>query len=351
MAEAQSLVRRRGRARAAAQGVVIAVLALIAACAPTVQTASRTPRDFAGPAFDVAHNQFKTFDGTRLGLSAWLPPQSVETWGVVIGLHGMNDYGRTFEEAGSWFAERGVATFAYDARGHGRSPNRGVWGGEHLMTEDLRTAVAVARRAYPNATITVVGESMGAATAIAAFGSEAPPGADRVVLVAPAVWGWSSLPDLYALTLRIGAHLIPHRSVTAPRSVAVKHQPSDNIEMLRRLGRDQNMIFETRIDAVYGLVNLMEAASEKSARVNTPALFMYGAHDTMIPRAAAIAAAQSMPPSTRTAYYPDGWHMMLRDLQAPVVFEDILAFMRDSAAPLPSAPLPLIPPEHTIANR
>ena len=114
---------------------------------------------------------------------------------MLIALHGMNDYANTYYLAGPWFAARGVAVYAYDARGFGRSPQRGVWPGERLMTEDLRTALAVVRRAHPSATIAVIGDSMGAATTIATFGEPNAPEVDRVILVAPAVWGWSSLPD------------------------------------------------------------------------------------------------------------------------------------------------------------
>src|SRR5262249_53375217 len=155
----------------------------------------------------------------------------------------------TFYLAGPWFAERGVALYAYDARGQGRSPGRGLWGGEELMTEDVRTAVAVARRMYPHATIAVVGESMGAAEAMCAFGSDHPPQADRVILAAPAVWGWSTLPSAYALTLWTSAHMFPWEAVQPPRGVVRHITPSDNIEMLRHIGRDRNMLFTTRIDA------------------------------------------------------------------------------------------------------
>lgn len=270
---------------------------------------------------------------------------------MIIGLHGMNDYARTFEEAGPWFAARGVATYAYDARGQGRSPNRGIWGGERLMTEDVRTAVRTARALYPHATIAVVGESMGAASAIAAFGSDDPPPADRLILVAPAVWGWSTLPDAYAFTLWTSAHLMPGRPVTPPRVVTRHITPSDNIEMLRRIGRDPNMLFQTRIDAVYGLVNLMQRACDRSANVRGPTLFMYGAHDMVIPRASALAAARRLPSTARTALYANGYHMMLRDLEAEVVFADIMAFLRDPNAPLPSGAPPLVPPAQTLANR
>ena len=36
--------------------------------------------------------------------------------------------------------------------------------------------------------------------------------------------------------------------------------PSDNIEMLKKLGRDKLVIKYTRIDTLYGLVDLMDAA-------------------------------------------------------------------------------------------
>jgi len=323
----------------------------VGACAPTVQRQFAAPASFAGPSFDAQAGVFTSFDGAPLGLSVWAPPAGEAPWAVIVGLHGMNDYARTFEFAGPWFAARGVTTYAYDARGHGRSPDRGVWGGEALMSEDLRVAVALARRTYPNARIAVVGESMGAATAINAFGSDRPPAADRLILCAPAVWGWSSLPDFYALTLWTGAHTLPGRHVTPPRNIARRRIPSDNIAMLRAIGRDPNMIFRTRIDALYGLVNLMQEASERVGDVRIPTLFLYGAHDMVVPRAAAVAAAKQLPAGARTALYANGYHMLLRDLQAETVYADILAYLQDQRAPLPSGAPVFVQPRDLLANR
>lgn len=316
---------------------------VLAACVPTVQRAASPLAEFQGPNFNVEAQRFASFDGAELGLSAWLPANGEEPWAVIVGLHGMNDYGNAFFPAGPWFAERGVAVYAYDARGFGRSPNRGVWGGERLMTEDLRTAVAVARRRHPNATLAVVGDSMGAATTIATFGADSSPSVDRIVLVAPAVWGWSTLPEHYALTLWIGAHTFPWRPVSPPRNVTRRIVASDNTEMLRRIGRDRQMIWRTRIDAVYGLVRLMELASNRSRNLHGDVAFLYGAHDQIIPRASAERAARRLPPTARTAIYANGWHMLLRDRQAEVVYADILAFLQDPAAPFPSQAAPLLP--------
>ncbi|MBC7767602.1 MAG: lysophospholipase [Phycisphaerales bacterium] len=343
MAQTQSLVRRGRAARIAAQGVIGLALTLIAACVPTVQQAANTAAAFQGPRFNVVGERFVSFDGAELGLTAWRPANGQAPRAVIIGLHGMNDYANTFYLAGPWFAERGVALYAYDARGFGRSPNRGVWPGERLMTEDLRTAIAVARQAHPNATIAVVGDSMGAAASIATFGAEAAPEVDRLILVAPAVWGWSTLPDHYALTLWLGAHTFPWRAVSPPRNVTRRISASDNTEALLQAGRAPHMIWTTRIDAAYGLVSLMETAHDRSAHLGGDVLFLYGANDQIIPRQSAIAAARRLPAHVRTAHYENGWHWLLRDRQREIVYADILAFIEDSAAPLPSHAPPLLP--------
>lgn len=349
MAEAKSLVRSGALARLARASFVCLALALVAACVPTQQRMGSPLDGFAGPHFDVQAERFVSFDGTALGLTAWMPANDKEPWAVLIALHGMNDYAGTFFYSGPWFAEQGVATYAYDARGFGRSPRRGVWGGERLMTEDVRAAVAVARRMHPKAVIGVIGDSMGAATTIAAFGSDLPPAADRVILVAPAVWGWSTMPNTYAFTLWMGAHTFPWQPVSAPRNVTRRITASDNREALIRAGRDPHMIWETRIDAVYGLVSLMEIASTRAANLSGDVLFLYGAHDQIIPRTSAMAAARRLPNTVRTAYYENGYHWLLRDLQAPVVYEDVLSFLRDARAPLPSGAPPLLP--RVQANR
>ena len=132
--------------------------------------------------------------------------------------------------------------------------------------------------------------------------------ADRLVLVAPAVWGWSALPAPYALTLWVGAHTFPWRAVSAPRNVARRITASDNREALLRAGRDAHMIWETRIDAVFGLVNLMQRATERSAALDGDVLFLYGANDQIIPPDAALPRPAACSSTARTAYYENGYH-------------------------------------------
>ena len=326
----------------------LAALTMLAACAPTMQQVGRPDAGFVGPV--LRDHDFISFDGAALGLQTWTPKTS-EPWAVIIGVHGMDDYSNAFHLAAPFWAEEGIATLAYDQRGFGRSPGRGIWAGEALMTQDLRTLTILARQRYPHAVIAVVGESMGASVAIAAFASAQPPPADRLVLVSPAVWGWSSQPLLYRAALWLTAH-IDGPAVLNPPSFVYRHiRASDNTEELIRMGRDPLMIWGARVDTLYGLVGLMQTAWRDIGAPGPPTLYLAGAHDQIIPRAPTLQAAHRLRPDERSAYYAHGWHLLLVDHQAPVVWRDIEGFLRDPAAPLasgappiPGAPAPLSAP-------
>ena len=314
-----------------------------AACQPLVQPLALLPAPFAEPRLEP--ETFVASDGARLPLEVWPATDgqggAVDPWAVIVGLHGMNDHAAAFGLPGAYWAARGMTTYAYDQRGFGRAPFRGVWGGEALMDEDLRVATALVRQRHPGALVAVVGESMGGAVAISAFASARPPAADRVVLASPAVWGWREQGPASSAVLWAAAHTIPASRIAAPNWLARRIRASDNIAELRRMGLDRQMIFETRIDTVYGLVELMQHAADEVGELKVPVLFQYGAHDEIIPPHAAFRAAHELTPPGRTAYYATGWHLLLRDLQRRLVLEDILAFIRDPAAPLPSGAPPI----------
>lgn len=318
------------------------VLALAACATPAIQPPLTPPPGFAGPGVEA--RTLLMDDGARLPLARWAP-ESGEPWAVIVALHGMNDSRASFRLAGPWWAEHGIETWAVDQRGFGEAPGRGVWAGEARMTEDIRTSVALARARYPRALIAVAGESMGGSVTIAAFGSNRPPDADRVILLAPGVWGWTAQGPVNTAGLWIAARAMGDRAIDAPEW-AVKVRPaSDNRLELFRNGRDPNSILSTRIDALYGLVDVMETASMRLGDIRAPTLLLYGANDNVIqrdPMRQALERAGERP-GFRTGFYPHGWHILNRDLQAETIYRDVEAWLRDVAAPLPSGAGPVLP--------
>ena len=317
--------------------LALAALLLLAACAPLLQQAGAPGADFRGPRLE--DRDFISFDGSKLGMLHWDAPG--EPWAVVVGLHGMNDYSNAFHLAGEYWAREGISTYAFDQRGFGRSPHRGVWPGAGLMDDDLRTFVALIRQRFPHAVIAVAGVSMGGAVAIDAFASDRPPDADRLVLLSPAVRGWSSQPLTYRVALWTMTLAAPGLQLNPPSFVTDHIRASDNTQELIRMGRDPNLLWGARMDALYGLLNLMQRGWSETGELKVPTLYACGARDQIIPRSPAFHAAAALPAGDRTAYYADGYHLLLIDLENPKVWDDVAAFIKDPSAPLPSGAPPI----------
>lgn len=323
----------------------LCVLLLSAGCAPTTDEdarlggigtmrATRDPK----PVPHFTETAFVTADGQMLPLRKWLPTDGVKA--VILALHGFNDYSNAFEEPGEAWAKEGIATYAYDQRGFGAAPERGFWPGRAALAADAATASQILRRLYPGTPLYLLGESMGGAVAVVAMTGESGtpvPDVEGVILTAPAVWGRATMELLPRLALWAGVRVMPGLTLTGR---GLKIQASDNIAMLRALSRDPMVIKATRIDTIYGLVNLMDAALASAPRLDARLLVMYGAKDEIIPRTPIRRFVGGLPPEcrhrTRLAWYRDGYHMLLRDLEGRLVIADVANWVLAPAAALPS---------------
>ena len=306
---------------------VVTMALLTAACGPTVQG--------PGPAIEpmppmLRGGNFRTADGVELAVDAW---HAEEPRAVIIALHGMNDYANAFAMPGPWWAGQGITTYAYDQRGFGRSSGAGIWPGDERLVDDLSVFTGLIKAVYPDVPVYLLGVSMGGAVVMAAA-ADRNLGVDGMILVAPAVWGWTTQPFFYRAALWFAAHLFPAKSFTGE---GLEIWPSDNIEMLRAFVNDPLVIKETRSDAIYGLVTLMDRAYHAAPRIREPVLLLYGDKDEIIPRGPVQAVALSLcAPSVRMAAYPEGYHMLLRDLSAQAVWRDIAAWTEEPGRHLPS---------------
>jgi alpha-beta hydrolase superfamily lysophospholipase len=265
-----------------------------------------------------------TGDGLRLPLRRVLPPGKSPR-AVVLALHGFNDYSRAFDAPGQWFATHGVAFYAYDQRGFGAGPLTGLWAGTARLADDARTAAELLRREYPGVPLYVLGESMGGAVALVAaatLGLQA----DGLIMVAPAVWARRTQPWYQRAALRTAAGLWPGGRISAR---FLGRQVSDNPATLAALDGDPLVIKRVRFDTLRGLTDLMDEALAAAPAITQPALLLYGGRDTIIPREPVNLFWSQLPHTERQQRrdYPQGWHLLLRDLEAERVYQDILDFM------------------------
>ena len=257
---------------------LIGMLVLAGCAAPYVQAPLLPPERQMASRMDDTGLVMR--DGAVLPYLHWTPGDA-EPWAVIVALHGINDSRAAFRLAGPWWAERGIATYAYDQRGFGDAPR-------------------------------------------------------RVEIGQPLLYRWS---------LVAAAWTFGDVALEPPAWAADQVLPSDHLVELIRSGRDPDQTLSTRFDVLYGLVDLMEAAGQGLGDVDVPTLFLYGARDDLVPdRAVRQALERAGPrPGLRTVFYEDGYHLLNRDLQAVRVFADIEAWLRNEAATLPSGagPIPL----------
>ena len=273
------------------------------------------------------NNYFITSDGTHLPIRKWKSSEPIPK-AIILAVHGFNDYSKFINAAAVFFSRNNITTYAYDQRGFGAAPNRGFWAGVKTLTADLLSLTLLIRARHPKTPLYLLGESMGGAVIMVALKDAHEQARDLglrgVILSAPAVWGRQFMPWYQTTALWVTAHTFPRAKLTG-RSLKIK--ASDNIEMLRALNKDPLIIKETRVDAIYGLTNLMDQAIESAWKLNQPLLVLYGKKDEVIPKKPIMVMLSRLPEkgkvTRKVILYDDGYHMLMRDLQAKKVWYDV----------------------------
>jgi acylglycerol lipase len=303
----------------------LAVSLMLAGCA-----AAEAPMGSAPATPRLESDVFTARDGMKLPLRHWdaaNSDSSAPPHAIVLALHGMSDYSNSFDGPAKQWAASGITTLAFDQRGFGAGPNPGLWAGGEVMRADLFDFVAAAKARYPGVPVFALGESMGGAVLLSALATDGAPRLAGAILVAPAVWGRRDMPLSYRAALFLAAHLMPGLILSNNAAGhVVTIVPSDNVPMMRALARDPLFQKQTRVDTLYGLVNLMDearAAPRKLPADTPPILLLTGRKDQIIPQDATAGAIAELGSRADVRRYDQGYHMLLRDLEGPAVNQDV----------------------------
>ena len=282
-----------------------------------------TPTNLLAP--NLTH--FKTQDGSTLEARVWNDSKPQH---IVLGVHGFNDYSKSFERLAQHLVTETQATvYAYDQRGFGANPQPGVWPGSQELINNLRHIAAQLRERYPDLPLTVIGESMGGAVLLVAASESPGLSADQLILKAPAVWGAQSMPFYQRLSLYTMNLIAPEMSFTGRGLSSLGIRPTDDPEVSRDLSRDPLVIKATRVSSLAGVTELMGRAQGQTNLPPQRILLLYGLRDRIIPPQPVcdwLTNLNSAAPTTLKAdfiVYKEGWHMLTRQLSARETVEDI----------------------------
>ena len=312
-----------GRGGAARALIVLCALGL-AACAKPDGMGGAIEADLTQVSESSdARREYRLGTGaTSIAVTEWRP--TAEPVAVILAVHGYGDYGSsTFSTAAEEWAELGIVTYAYDQRGFGRNPSNGDWPGHDALITDLTTVAALIRRQHPAKPLTLIGHSMGGGVVTAALG-ETEIDVNRAVLLAPALWGGDNLSPFLRAMAHTAHTLAPDKRWSG--NGIIKIQASDNIEMLRSLGKDPLYVRNPSSREFVGLIRLMDRAVTAAPEVETPVLVIYGSKDEVVPEEPIEDAYATFKGPKRYEKVPTGWHMLLRDLKGDVVRKMVAEF-------------------------
>jgi len=311
--------------------VIIGSLLILQACTPRIIERGGT----TGSATLNDQNYIAT-DSTTLQLYKWLPETPPRA--VVVAVHGMNEYSKAFEIPAKRLRQANIAVYAFDQRGFGASPDRGLWPGTLNLSNDLLGFVRLVKEQNPKVPIFLLGESMGGGVVLVTAARDDLVPLDGIILVAPAICPWDELPLRWRIPLWLMAHSVPWLSLTGR---GLNLRPTDNIELLREMSRDKLIIRGTRVDAIYGLTDLMDEASRAAPNIRIPGLVLYGKKDDFV-RKWMIASLRDRTSDQhfRFATFEKGYHWLLRDLDSEPVYAEVLDWINGRVAALQDKPEP-----------
>lgn len=323
-----------------ARSLAIGCIAHLTACsvsAPQATATAMPDKIVHASAPPATSTIFKLPSGQTLSARVWASSQPRH---IVLGVHGFNDYSKAFEPLAQHLVTELQATvYAYDQRGFGANQQPGIWPGTDALLADLRHIATQLRERYHGLPFTVVGESMGGAVVLVAA-SEAPGlAADQLILKAPAVWGANSMPWFQRLSLYTMNLVAPDMSFTGRGLPSLGIRPTDDPEVSRDLSHDPLFIKATRVGSLAGVTGLMGRAQTQTTLPPQRTLVLYGLRDRIIPPQPVCdwfthlnKAAQQLG-KTDVIVYPEGWHLLTRQLRTREPLHDMALWLKN--IPLP----------------
>ena len=231
------------------------------------------------PAGESEHH-FASHDGAPLFYRAWMPMERATR--AVILLHRGHEYSGRWSECASALTEPGVAIFAWDARGHGRSPGeRGDAENVGVYVRDLETFARHLSETHglPLEQFAVVAHSVGAVIAAAWVHDFAPP-IRALVLATPAFRVKLYVP-LAIPGLRLLQTVKPRACISS--YVGGRLLTHDRVEA-RRYDDDPGISRQISVRVLLDLYDTSTRLLADAAAIRTPTLLLAAGSDAVVRR-------------------------------------------------------------------
>jgi alpha-beta hydrolase superfamily lysophospholipase len=269
--------------------------------------------------YEHREGTFTGYDDLSLYYQAWLPVKGAAR-AVLINLHGLGDHSSLYPSIAAHFPVRGIAIYAYDMRGNGRSPGQRAylrhWG---EYRGDLHAFVDKVREWEGRLPIFLLGNSLGGLVVLD-FGLHHPEGLAGIIAAAPPL-GEVGVPSYLMALGRIMSRIWPRFSLEVGMD-------------LSGLARDPAVIRNVLADPLFhrrGTARLSTEVIRAIARVQSradelsvPLLMLHGSADRMVQPEGSRDFFRKVGSADREFQeYPGAYHALFADVNQAEVLEDV----------------------------
>lgn len=268
----------------------------------------------------------RSFDGVggvTIVYDVWTP--DVEPRGVVVLSHGLGEHARRYDHVAQRFGQAGLATYALDHRGHGRS------GGKRVQvrsideyTGDFDILAKTAAAEVPGVKRVALGHSMGGGI-VFAYGVEHAGDYDLMVLSGPAVAAHKDVPPAKVFLGKAVGSLLPNLPVEQLDANAVSRDPA----VVAAYNADP-LVWHGKIPAgiAKALVKVGESMPQRARGITAPLLVVHGAEDKLVPADGSELLVDCVGSTdVHLKVYPELYHEVFNEPERDRVLDDVTAWI------------------------
>jgi alpha-beta hydrolase superfamily lysophospholipase len=286
------------------------------------------PLTFAATDIISEAHKLTNSHGLSLHLHAWHGTARPDK--IMVVVHGMGGHGGYYANSvAPYIAPARVALYAPDLRGHGLSEGRrGDIENFNLFQDDVATVVRWVRQRHPGLPLFLLGESMGTPIAIT-YAATAPADArpDFLALIACVV-APTVKPHLDEI-FRTLYYLVRDRRRCCIPITGREEEGIRDLDFIKVLKAD--VLFNRKVSVRF-LSNMtlhMQRASRLYLRLTLPIFMAQGGRDfTVRHRQTRAFFARIASTDKELHYYPEAYHALLNDPEAPLVRRNLLEWLK-----------------------
>jgi alpha-beta hydrolase superfamily lysophospholipase len=244
---------------------------------------------------------------------------------VVVLCHGYAEHARRYDHVARRFGESGLAVYALDLRGHGRSGGKRVYLKDiSEYTEDFNTLVGIAAAEYPELKRVVLGHSMGGGV-VFAYGVEHPDDYAAMVLSGPAVDAQEEVSPVMLIVAKALGKIAPGLPVEQLPTDAVSRDP----EVVAAYNADP-MVHHGKLPAgiARALIGVGETMPQRAGSLTAPLLVVHGEQDKLIHVGGSKHLVERVGSTdVHLKVYPELYHEVFNEPERAVVLDDVVSWI------------------------